>query len=34
MSIAGVEPTANDYINHVPCKGLANTLMWVVVANI
>jgi hypothetical protein len=34
MSIAGVEPAANSYINQVPCKGLASTLPWVVVANI
>jgi hypothetical protein len=34
MSIAGVEPASNGYINRVPCKGLASTLLWVVVANI
>jgi hypothetical protein len=34
MSIARVKPTANGYINRVPCKGLASTLLWVVVANI
>jgi hypothetical protein len=34
MSIAGVEPVASDYINRVPCKGLASMLLWVVVANI
>jgi hypothetical protein len=28
MSIAGVEPTANGYINRIPCKGLASTLLW------
>jgi hypothetical protein len=34
MSIAWVEPMANDYINRVPYKGLASMLLWVVVANI
>jgi hypothetical protein len=34
MSIAWVEPMANDYINRVPYKGLAGMLLWVVVANI
>jgi hypothetical protein len=34
MSIAGVEPMADGYINRVPCKGLASALLWVVVANI
>ena len=34
MSIAGVEPAANGYINRVPCKGLASMLLWVIVANI
>jgi hypothetical protein len=34
MSIVGVEPAANGYINRVPCKGLSIMLLWVVVANI
>jgi hypothetical protein len=33
MSIAGVEPVANGYINRISYKGLASTLLWVVVAN-
>jgi hypothetical protein len=34
MSIAGVELATNGYMNYVPCKGLASTLLWVIVANI